>query len=68
MSPATFAVAENQIYNDANQSGRTPVAPEGQLVPYYTTVDAGRRNDKLVRRKQELAARVCSNQATPSRN
>ena len=43
MSPATFAVAENQIYNDANQSGRTPVAPEGQLVPYYTTDDAGRR-------------------------
>jgi hypothetical protein len=36
-------VAENQIYTDADQSGRTPAAPEGQLVEWYSTDAAGRK-------------------------
>jgi hypothetical protein len=43
MSPATFAIAENTIYADADKSGRNPAVPEGQLVEYYVTDQAGRK-------------------------
>jgi hypothetical protein len=43
MSPATFAIAENTIYVDADKAGRNPAVPEGQLVEYFVTDQAGRR-------------------------
>jgi len=43
MSPATFAIAENTIYADADHAGRNPVVPEGQLVEYFVTDQAGRK-------------------------
>jgi hypothetical protein len=43
MSPATFAIAENTIYADADRSGRNPAVPEGQLFEYFVTDQAGRK-------------------------
>jgi hypothetical protein len=43
MSPSTFDIAENTIYADADRSGRNPVVPQGQLVEYFVTDQAGRK-------------------------